>query len=183
MGQKCEGDCGLWVLHEILKKTILKIWKKSWVPFGSYLLDSTADSAQFEWKWAGLAVLFSRYLPNGTHNFFQNFRICFCKDFIKNPQTTIALTFLIIIIISDRDGVYMHMQFFDVKLKTSTAWKITCWTFEFCWNHMMWLQMLHHDYPGTSHRSLGSLAQLVKTCGWSHDLYLKVAKPEKKKLS
>ena len=64
------------------------------MPFGSYLLDSTADSAQFEWKWAGLAVLFSRYLPNGTHDFFQNFRICFFKDFIKNPQTTIALTFL-----------------------------------------------------------------------------------------
>ena len=74
------------------------------MPFGSYLLDSTADSAQFEWKWAGLAVLFSRYLPNGTHDFFQNFRICFFKDFIKNPKTTIALTFLTHII-SDIDGV------------------------------------------------------------------------------
>ena len=74
------------------------------MPFGSYLLDSTADSAQFEWKWAGLAVLFSRYLPNGTHDFFQNFRICFFKDFIKNPQTTIALTFLTHII-SGIDGV------------------------------------------------------------------------------
>ena len=74
------------------------------MPFGSYLLDSTANSAQFEWKWAGLAVLFSRYLPNGTHNFFQNFRICSFKDFIKNPQTTIALTFLAHII-SGIDGV------------------------------------------------------------------------------
>ena len=45
----------------------------------------------------------------------------------------------------------------------------------------MWLQMLHHDYQGTSHRSLNSLAQLVKICGWSHDLCLKVAKPEKEK--
>ena len=94
--------CGF--LMKSLKKHILKIWKKSWVPFGSYLLDSTADSAQFEWKWAGLAVLFSRYLPNGTHDFFQNFRICFFKDFIKNPQTTIALTFLTHII-SGIDGV------------------------------------------------------------------------------
>ena len=74
------------------------------MPFGSYLLNSTADSAQFERKWAGLAVLFSRYLPNGTHDFFQNFRICFFKDFIKNPQTTIALTFLTHII-SGIDGV------------------------------------------------------------------------------
>ena len=59
MGQKCEGDCGLWVLNEILKKTYPENLKKSWVPFGSYLLNSTANSAKFEWKWAGLAVLFS----------------------------------------------------------------------------------------------------------------------------
>ena len=72
--------------------------------FGSYLLNSTADSAQFEWKWAGLAVLFSRELPNGTQDFFQIFRICFFKDFIKNPQITIALTFLTHII-SDINGV------------------------------------------------------------------------------
>ena len=61
MGQKCEGNCGLWVLNEILKKTYPEnLKKKSWVPFGSYLLASTANLAQFEWKWAGLAVLFSR---------------------------------------------------------------------------------------------------------------------------
>ena len=82
MGQKCrEGNCGLWVLHEILKKTYPENLKKivGAVPFGSYLLDSTANSAQFEWKWAGLAVLFSRYLPNGTHDFFQFFRIYFLR--------------------------------------------------------------------------------------------------------
>ena len=39
-----------------------------WELFGSYLLNSTANQAQFEWKWAGY--------------------------FTKNPQTTIALTFL-----------------------------------------------------------------------------------------
>ena len=50
--------CGF--LMKWLKKCILEIWKKSWVPFGSYLLNSTANPAQFEWKWAGLAVLFSR---------------------------------------------------------------------------------------------------------------------------
>ena len=50
--------CGF--LMKFLKKHILKIWKKSWVPFGSYLLNNTSNSAQFEWKWAGLAVLFSR---------------------------------------------------------------------------------------------------------------------------
>ena len=105
--------CGF--LMKSLKKPILKIWKKSWVPFGSYLLNSTADSAQFEWKWAGLAVLFSRYLPNGTHDFFQIFRICFFKDFIKNPQTTIALTFLTHIV-SGIDGVCTD---------TSRLWQIS----------------------------------------------------------
>ena len=42
MGQKREGNCGLWVLSEFVKKNVLKIWKKLWEPFGSYLLNSTA---------------------------------------------------------------------------------------------------------------------------------------------
>ena len=74
------------------------------MPFGSYLLNSTANPAHFHSNWAESAVLFSRYLPNGTHDFFQIFRICFLKDFIKNPQTTIALTFMTHII-SGIDGV------------------------------------------------------------------------------
>ena len=93
MGQKCEGNCGLWVVNEILKNTYI-----SWVPFGSYLLNSTANPAHFHSNWAESAVLF-------THDLFQTFRICFFKDFINNPQTTIALTFLTHII-SDIDGVY-----------------------------------------------------------------------------
>ena len=28
VGQKCEGNCGLWVLHEILKKTYPEDLKK-----------------------------------------------------------------------------------------------------------------------------------------------------------
>ena len=50
--------CGIILFFE--KKAMPKIWKKSWVPFRSYLLNSTANPAQFECKWAGLAVLFSR---------------------------------------------------------------------------------------------------------------------------
>ena len=53
--------CGF--LMKSLKKHILKIWKKSWVPFGSYLIDSTANPAHFHSNWAGLALLFSRWLP------------------------------------------------------------------------------------------------------------------------
>jgi hypothetical protein len=33
--------------------------KKSWWPFRIYQLISTANSAIFEWNWAGLAVLIS----------------------------------------------------------------------------------------------------------------------------
>ena len=43
--------------------------------------------------------------------FFQNFRICFFKDFIKNPQTTISLTFLTHII-SSIDGVLSKLWIF-----------------------------------------------------------------------
>ena len=44
---------------------------KSWEPFGSYLLNSTANPALFEWKWAGLAVLFSRYSQTAPTIFFK----------------------------------------------------------------------------------------------------------------
>ena len=73
---------------------MLKVWKKLWEPIRSFLLNSTPNPAKLGWKWAGLAVLFSRQLPNRSHNFFQSFSICFFNYFIKNPQTTIALTFL-----------------------------------------------------------------------------------------
>ena len=39
-------------------------------------------------------MLFSKQLPNGSHDFFQTFSIYFFDYFIKIPQTTIALPFL-----------------------------------------------------------------------------------------
>jgi hypothetical protein len=73
---------------------MLKVWKKSWEPFGSCQLNIEANPAHFHLSLAGLAVLFSRQLLNGSHNFFQTFSI-FLKDYlIQNPQTTIALPFL-----------------------------------------------------------------------------------------
>ena len=56
---------------------MLTVWKKSWEPFGSCLLNSTANPAHFHPSLAGLAVPFSRQLPNGSHDFFQTFSICF----------------------------------------------------------------------------------------------------------
>ena len=61
MRQKWEGNCGLWVLNEIIKNMYPENLKKNgWCRLGSYRLNSTANPAQFEWKWAGLAVLFRR---------------------------------------------------------------------------------------------------------------------------
>ena len=94
MCQKWEGDCGLWALNKIIFKKFTESLKKSWEQFGSCLLNSTANPAKLGSKWAELAVLFSRQLQNGSHDFFQTFSICFFNYFIKNPQTTIALPFL-----------------------------------------------------------------------------------------
>ena len=69
--------------------------KKLWEPFGSFLLNSsTANPAHFHLNWAGLAMLFSRQLPNGSHDFFHIFSMFFFNYLVKNPQTTLALTFL-----------------------------------------------------------------------------------------
>ena len=99
----------LWFVNKLSKRNIPKIWKKSWVLFGSYLLNNTANPAHLHSNWAESAVLFSRQLPNGTHDFFQIFRMCFLKDFIKNPQTTNALTFWTHII-SGIDGVIWEVS-------------------------------------------------------------------------
>ena len=42
--------------------------KKLWEPFGICLIKSTANPAQFWWKWAGLLV--SRQIRNGYQYFF-----------------------------------------------------------------------------------------------------------------
>ena len=57
MGQKCEGSRVLWVLNEIIYKKYPENLKKLWKPFGSYLLNSIANPALFEWKWALLAMI------------------------------------------------------------------------------------------------------------------------------
>ena len=46
MGQKCEGNCDLWVLNEILKRMYPESLKK--IVGAVRELPSTANSAQFE---------------------------------------------------------------------------------------------------------------------------------------
>ena len=94
VGQKWKGNCGLWVLNEMIKRMYSEsgFWMVG--AFWSYLLNSKANPAHFHSNWAGLAVLFIRKLPNGSHDIFHVFRILFLYGFIKNTQTTMAPTFL-----------------------------------------------------------------------------------------
>ena len=52
-----------------MKIKILKR-KKSWEPFSICLLNSTAKRVDFQPNWAGLTVLFSRQILNGSQDFF-----------------------------------------------------------------------------------------------------------------
>ena len=54
--------CGIIFFFE--KKAMLKIWKKSWVPFRSYLLNSTANPAHLHSNWAGLATFVLTFWPH-----------------------------------------------------------------------------------------------------------------------
>ena len=56
-----------WYFHVVVfYKVLLKIWKRSWEPFRSCLLNSTANPVHFHQNWAELAVLFSRQILNGS---------------------------------------------------------------------------------------------------------------------
>ena len=69
---------------------MLKWKKKCGSCYGSCLLNSTANPAQFGWKWAGLALLFSRQHSNNSHDFFHTFSIIFRYETIE----TQAIAFL-----------------------------------------------------------------------------------------
>ena len=51
MRPKCGHKSGLWDNFFNQKKLMLKIWKRSWEPFRSYLLNSTANPAHFHSNW------------------------------------------------------------------------------------------------------------------------------------
>ena len=82
------------ILEKINKNKTIKVKKKSWEPFRICLLNSTANPAQFGWKWAGLAVLSSRQLLNGSHDLFHIFSIIFIYFFKYETIETHARAFL-----------------------------------------------------------------------------------------
>ena len=74
-----------WFSHKMTNRHLLQLKKsKSWEPFWSYQLNSTANLAnlaQFWGKWAWLAVLFSLLLQNGSQD-FHFFNCLGCQIFI-----------------------------------------------------------------------------------------------------
>ena len=58
------------------------------------ILRSTANPAQFWWKWAGLAVLFSRQILNGSQDFFLFNILIFIYFFEYETIETHARAFL-----------------------------------------------------------------------------------------
>jgi hypothetical protein len=63
------------ILKEINENENIKEEKKSWEPFRICLLNSTANTAQFDQNWAELAVLFSRQILNRSQDYFFNLNI------------------------------------------------------------------------------------------------------------
>ena len=68
--------------------------KKVLEPFGSCLLNSTASPAHFHPNWAGLPLLFSKQIPNGSHDFSYIFTIFFFSFFRYQTIEAHALGFL-----------------------------------------------------------------------------------------
>ena len=69
-----------------IKKKIyyIKEKKKSWEPFEICLLNSTANPAQFWWKLAEFAVLFSRQILNGSQDFSFFYILCTIFSYFFN---------------------------------------------------------------------------------------------------
>ena len=67
------GHGSQWFSHKMNNRHPLQLKKsKSWEPFGSYQLNSTANPAHLPQPWAKFAksaVLFSWYLPKGSQDF------------------------------------------------------------------------------------------------------------------
>ena len=71
------------IFKQINKNKNIKEKLKSWEPFRSCLLNSTANLDHFNQNWAELAVLFSRQILNGSQDFFSLFNILILIYFLK----------------------------------------------------------------------------------------------------
>ena len=103
---------------------MLKIWKKLWEPFRSCLLNTTANPAQFRWKWAGLAMLFSRQLPNGA---YQYLNICNMQfNTITKTTSSLSVSWQINFCTSICAKIYLIIYFNTEKdrlLKSKHVWE------------------------------------------------------------
>ena len=117
IGQKCEGNCGLWVLNEMIKKIYPENLKKIVGAIWKLPAKQHSQSSPFPLKlgWNGSAI---QQATSKRHPqfFFKYSGYGFLIISFKNPQTTIALIFLTHII-SDIDGVSPHVIYASSVIK------------------------------------------------------------------
>ena len=133
-GKNARAFLVCWLLMKSNKKNILKIWKKSWELFGSYLLNSTAYPAHFHPNWAGLALLFNRQLLNGSQDFF--FSLYYFNFY--------ARAFLTLTILSIGTVNQIIFQSMDCKSLIDSCLQIN---FHSDPRHAMWSNSLPHAGP------------------------------------
>jgi hypothetical protein len=104
-----------------IKNHYVKEKKKSWELFRICLLNSTANSAQFGWKWAELAVLFSRQLLNSSHDLFHIFSMIFIYLFKYETIETHARAFLALNIVTVGSVNWMNFRQFSTVLDPSIS--------------------------------------------------------------
>ena len=71
MSQKCEGNCGLWVLHEIVDKTYAENMKKIVDAIWELPAKQHSQSSQFPLKLGWTGYFFS-HLHDNSVSFFRN---------------------------------------------------------------------------------------------------------------
>ena len=90
----CDKNARAWMVGQ-LHNGVNPGKEKSWEQFGMCQLKSTANSAQFGWNQAGLAVLFGRQIPGGFHQFIIFLLLCTLLSCIRTiyPCTFCNLLF------------------------------------------------------------------------------------------
>ena len=123
-----------WFSHKMNNRHPLQLKKsKSWEPFWSYQLNSTANPAHLPQNWAKLAksaVLFSWYVQNGSQDL--NFFNCHgCQTFyfswnsLPKPSLKIGLVNKAFLF-----WYWQRLKFFFLRNRTFLFFKIESWNFQ-----------------------------------------------------
>jgi hypothetical protein len=110
-------------------------------------------------------VLFSRQLPNGSHDFFQTFSIFFLDYFIKNPQTTIAIPFLTHNI-SAIGGVTQNLKIVLICINCYNPGPIFFTVYVCSPQNLTTVGLLHSKAKGGTKLIFGEYSKLLYLCAY-----------------